>query len=69
VPGCSGTCGAFEVKAYAIAAPETDERIRASGNPSAAPVITMADGWIPFAAASPRGLARGMTQQYLAGEL
>jgi len=55
--------------AHAIAAPETDERLCGSGNLPAARVITMADARIPRVAALPRGVAMGMTQQYLAGEL
>jgi hypothetical protein len=55
--------------AHAIAAPATNERICGSGKLPAARVITMAGGGIPLAAASPRGMAMGMTQQYLAGEL
>jgi hypothetical protein len=61
--------GTIEVLAHAITAPEADERICGSGDPPAARVITMADGGIASAAASPRGVAIGMTQQYLAGEL
>lgn len=55
--------------ADAIAAPETNECICGSRNQPAARVVTTADGGIPRAAASPCGVAMGMTQQYLAGEL
>jgi hypothetical protein len=65
----SSTCGAIEVMAHAIAAPETGQRICGSGNPPGARVLAMANGGIPRAAASPRGVAMGVTQQYLAGEL